>query len=220
MPSRYDVEIRTARQARILDMRSGTSEGVQTRFKQLIHQLPNVDKTEISKTWELICSLDYNHPGLTKAAYLLHPIRTASLLIRFSDNTTAESIVLALCHNLIEVGSKEASSILAEIDTAYPSTSNAVNALNVDRALQRNPHYLASYYQNILTEPDKVAQVKIVDKMDNIHILCLNQVSEIRDNYLQEIEEYIVPMAHNKLPQAVDYLSALIHNAKITGYQP
>ena len=41
-----------------------------------------------------------------------------------------------------------------------------------------------------------------------------------RENYLKQIEDFVIPLAESKVPQVSDYLVKLVDNAYKTGHIP
>lgn len=212
--------IAQGRAQRIDDMYNGSAETLDRYLGDVLAATRAEDRYTLSHIWGLVASMEYSHPGLSKEGYLAHPLRTVILLRRFAEEAALPAAGLAMCHNLIEVGSAETITKLGEIDAAMPGIHAWVETLTIDRARQSDDAYLQSYYGAIGSAPSHVAQVKVADKMDNLHILCLNPDDAIRAAYLREIERYIAPLAARALPAAGPFLSALVEIAREIGYQP
>jgi len=212
--------IARGRELRKRDMREASPETLRIYCESIVQAARPDHRESLAEVWRIVASLDYRHPGLAKNGYLAHPLRVAMLLGDFASEESFEGAALAMCHNLIEVGSADTHQGLGEIDALVPGVAEWVEALTIDRERQTNKDYLREYYGGIADRPTPVSQVKVVDKMDNLHILCLNPDAEIRAAYLSQVSTFVVPLAQNSLPIAGDYLKALIADAEMTGYQP
>lgn len=220
VPDDLAARIAQGRAQRIDDMRNGSSEALDRYLGDLLAATRPEDRDILSRVWDFVNSLDYSHPGLSKEGYLVHPLRTVVLLRRFSGEASLPAAALAMCHNLIEVGSRESTAKLREIDAIVPGIHAWVGILTIDRARQSDDRYLQEYYGDIASAPVHVAQVKVSDKMDNLHILCLNPDDAVRAAYLREIEQYVTPLAARAIPAASPFLAALVEIAREIGHQP
>ena len=148
---------------------------------------------------------DYSHGQLSKAQYMAHPYRVARRLIEQFPAIDESYIQLSLCHNIIEV-----SGITEDLSTYLgPELIKHVNTLTVDRALQWDPAYKKTYYEEIAEE--KITRIiKIFDKLDNLFILSENNDKEVKLMYLKEIENYLMPFVKLDVPTLVDYFKALL----------
>lgn len=219
VPDDMAERIAQGRAQRIDDMRNGSSETLDRYLGDVLAATRPEDRDLLSRIWDVVTSLDYSHPGLSKEGYLAHPLRTVILLRGFSEEASLPAAALAMCHNLIEVGATEATAKLREIDAVVPGIHAWVETLTIDRARQSDDSYLQDYYGGVASAPSHVAQVKVADKMDNLHILCLNPDDAVRAAYLREIERYVVPLAARVLPAADPFLGALVDIANEIGYQ-
>ena len=150
-------------------------------------------------------SQDYSHGKLSKAQYMAHPYRVARRLIEQFPTIDEAYIQLALCHNLIEV-----SGITEHLSTYLgPELIKHVNTLTVDRALQWDPPYKKTYYEEIGEE--KITRIiKIFDKLDNLFILSENNDKKVKLMYLKEIENHLMPFVELDIPALVDYFKAIL----------
>ena len=169
---------------------------------------------QVRTAYEFAKSLDYEHPGLSSASYLAHPIRVAELMLTLPRTITGEGVVLALLHNVFEHTSVSRATMSERFGSHI---ADAIDVLTVDRS-QVSPEYTAGYYDGIRLAPLWVQQVKVLDKFDNLFLLCLNPSATVRAAYLADIEHYVVPMAQACLPDLVSYLRALIDDCRNTGY--
>jgi (p)ppGpp synthase/HD superfamily hydrolase len=171
-----------------------------------------------SENWiDFAIGLDYKHVGLSSATYLMHPLRVAMLYLENVESPSKRGFILALFHNVLEV------STLAppRLQKLFGKTvAESIEMLTVDRARQWDWSYKQFYYDRILRSEDWVGQVKIADKLDNLYMLCYNSDERIRDKYLAEIERWVIPMAEQLLPAAVNLLVDLTHETRNREYLP
>lgn len=153
-------------------------------------------------------SLDYHHPGLTSKAYLAHPIRVAGMVILFSQKTEQKILgAISLLHNVLEVSTINYERLESEVGLIV---ANSVKKLTVERNLQEKTEYLNNYYQAIASTSHSLSIVKIVDKLDNLFMLGLNPDESVRNRYLCEIENYVLPLVDHYLPELSDYIEKLV----------
>ena len=159
--------------------------------------------------------IDYKHVGLRSLAYLMHPLRVAILNLENAEFPSKNGFVLALFHNVLEVSTFT----LPRLEELFGKTiAESIEILTVDRTRQWDWSYKQSYYNGILQSQDWVGQVKIVDKLDNLYMLCLNPDAQIRDKYLTEVERWVIPMAEKLLPTAVNLLVNLTRETRNMEY--
>jgi (p)ppGpp synthase/HD superfamily hydrolase len=158
--------------------------------------------------------LEYSHPGLSPAAYLAHPVRVAALALRVCKPVDVDAAVLALLHNAYEVSSIRPAAVAAAFGSPI---ADGIGVLTVDRAANSRA-YTAGYYRAIGEAPGFVRVVKVLDKVDNLFLLGLNPEPDVRARYLDEIEEFVVPMAQRDVPALVSYLRALVTDTRKTGF--
>ncbi|MEM7525755.1 MAG: hypothetical protein AAF360_18770 [Pseudomonadota bacterium] len=170
--------------------------------------------------WALARSLDYGHPGLTKAAYLAHPLRVAQSYVADAPSACAAGVALALSHNVLETAGSAAAPVLDKLDQRFTGVRRWVEALTIDRARQSDQTYLARYYGAIAQAGAPANEVKVLDKIDNLYLLCSNPDAAVRAAYLREIEAFVAPLADQCLPNRTSDLRALVDEARRIGYRP
>jgi (p)ppGpp synthase/HD superfamily hydrolase len=159
--------------------------------------------------------IKYRHVGLTSDIYFSHPLRVAALATLVSGTQDAGIGVLAVLHNVLEVSDVSFDN-LSEIFSS--DVSNQVKALTVDRDVQWDKVYKAGYYSKLMGGALSARVVKIVDKLDNIFVLGLNPDESVREKYLAEIEDYVLPMTVATLPGLTTYLRDLVQDCRLTGF--
>ena len=149
----------------------------------------DVERSKLKKAFIFAKSLRYKHEGLSSKIYFSHPIRVAALSILISGSNKADVGVLGLIHNVLEVSDLTEESLMK---TFGPEMAMYVGILTVDRAIQWNKEYKIDYYRRIMNGASPCRIVKVIDKLDNIFLLCNNQDIKVKEMYLDEIENLVV----------------------------
>jgi len=140
-------------------------------------------------TLKLVKTIEYRHVGLSSEQYILHPIRVASLALEYVEEPTERLLRACLLHNVQEVG------VMSEwLNQELIDIKDELDILTIDRSQSCNPRYLDKYYAGI-SSVDICRSVKVLDKLDNIYMICSNPDEQRRIRYLEEIRHYIVPLA-------------------------
>jgi (p)ppGpp synthase/HD superfamily hydrolase len=166
--------------------------------------------------FEFARRLDYSHPGMSIAGYLAHPVRVASLVLRVLRPVDELAVVLALTHNVFELSSVEPGEISKRFGQPI---ADAIAALTVDRS-QKTREYTASYYRRLAHLPSYVRVIKVLDKLDNLFVLCLNPDETVRRDYLADIETFLLPIVAADLPMLLPYVTALVEDTRAIGHRP
>ena len=171
---------------------------LKVRYSHEAHSVISAFSEEIEKQ-------EYSHGQLSNVQYMAHPYRVALRLIEQFPAINKSYIQLALCHNIIEVSgiTKDLSACLG------PDLEKYVTILTVDRELQWEPAYKKIYYKQIAEQ--KITRIiKIFDKLDNLFILSENNDKKVKLMYLEEIENYLMPLVKLDTPNLEDCFRALI----------
>jgi (p)ppGpp synthase/HD superfamily hydrolase len=178
--------------------------------------LPNdVERDRLAHAFLFAKELKYHHVGLTSDIYFSHPLRVAALAMLISSAHDAGIGVLAVLHNVLEVSDVSVDTLS---ETFGSDISKQIETLTVERDLQWDKTYKASYYNQLLQGPLSARVVKIVDKLDNLFVLGLNPDASVRSRYLAEIEEFVLPMTVTSLPAVTAYMRALVEDCHATGF--
>lgn len=156
-----------------------------------------VPPVHILKAWEFATAIDYEHGNIPARIYLNHPLRVAAMVAREVPGVTEDTLVVALLHNILEVSKVSIGEIR---DLFGEPTALAIKALTIDRS-RRDRNYLNEYYSRIEATPAGCATVKVADKLDNIYMICFNPSQDTRVSYLDEIDEWVIPLASRTVPQ-------------------
>lgn len=171
----------------------------------------------LQRAWDYARNLDYRHPGQGAALYLAHPLRVTTLYMQLFRPADAPGLATAMLHNVMEVadvGRGELAAVVGE------EVAVAVETLTVDRARQWDDDYKRAYYLAIESSPFYVPRVKILDKLDNLFLLCLNPSAATRDAYLREVGLWLIPMTQRVAPQLAAYVEALAEDCRRIGHRP
>ncbi|MCK9579555.1 MAG: HD domain-containing protein [Methanoregula sp.] len=147
-------------------------------------------------------AIDYEHGNIPAWVYMNHPLRVASMIARVAPEVSEETLVVALLHNVLEVSKityEEIQNLFGE------PVALALRALTIDRK-RKDQSYLKVYYSRIEAAPVGCAMVKVADKLDNIYMICFNPSQITRVSYLDEIDEWVIPLASRVVPQLVTRL--------------
>jgi (p)ppGpp synthase/HD superfamily hydrolase len=199
-----------------LDMLKKNGAGAKSRFLATLQDCHTERQREsILTAYNFACAMDYAHPGRTAEAYLAHPLRVAEMVMSLVKPAHPLDIVIALLHNVLEVTEIPAD----ELGERFGATvMESIIALTVDRAKQWDPEYKRSYYRSLRAGYAGACAVKVLDKLDNIFLLCLNPNAQIRTRYLDEIDAHVVPLATDFVPAVSDYMRRLSANARAFGH--
>lgn len=177
--------------------------------------LGNVEKIFFALDFGI--ELEYNHAGLTKEAYIAHPIRVATILSDVLGPVKHEDIIIALLHNVYEVGNTSKDVLLEKFG---PIIESSIANLTVNRKIQWDQQYKDQYYQKLRDGYAGACRVKVVDKLDNIFLINLNSDEEIRKKYLDEIVKYVIPMAADFVPKVQPIFEKAVEWAISGGFRP
>lgn len=174
-------------------------------WKKLIKILDNEEVTQVTTTKKFAEAMKYTHSGLSQAEYILHPLRVGSISGLANPAARVISSQVGLLHNVYEVTAVKSSEISKKFgnDVEY-----VISSLTIDRKLQSNLTYLSDYYGVIANLPNKLGIVKVIDKLDNLFTLNNTANSGIKEKYLQEITNFVIPLCDFVSP----HLSKLLNN--------
>ena len=146
-----------------------------------------------------------------------HPLRVANLVISHAPATGPEGIIIALLHNCIEVAHMTQETLMRRFG---PLVGECIESLTVDRSRQWEPAYKDAFYKTIRAGSVAGQVVKVLDKMDNMFLLCMNPDDGARDRYLDEIHQHVRPMVSEVLFSLGDYFDRLYQDCRSLGHCP
>jgi len=175
----------------------------------------DAERHRLAHAFRFAKEIKYRHVGLTSEIYFSHPLRVAALATLCAGTQDAAVGVLGVLHNVLEVSDVS----LAELSATFGSgISDQIKTLTVDRAVQWDKVYKAGYYSKLMEGPLSIRVVKIFDKLDNLFLLGLNPDASVREKYLTEIEDFVLPMTIASVPGLTAYMLELIQNCHAVGF--
>jgi (p)ppGpp synthase/HD superfamily hydrolase len=166
---------------------------------------------ELNKLRNYIEKVQFTHLGFSQKDYFLHILRVASMAGIVNTDYRILSTKMGFLHNIYEVTNLDSSQISLEFGNEI---KEILNILKIDRKLQNNYTYLEVYYEEIYKLPFNLGVVKVLDKLDNLYSLNDTATSEMKENYLLEIDTYVVPLCKKVAPQILPTLSDTINKVK------
>lgn len=154
------------------------------------------------------------HPGIN---YYLHPLRVAAYVAQCRTPPSAQCVVLALVHNVMEV----AAMTKDDVEQRFGAfAANGCELLTVDRKAQASdPTYMADYYSRLRNADGDVRAVKALDKLDNLLTLYQQPSALRRAAYFEEIRHHVVPIAETVNVELAAYLLALVADNELLAAQ-
>ncbi len=171
------------------------------------------ERQKVMGAYTFAKNIQYGHPGLESDIYFSHPIRVSAMSLIIDGSLRAESGILGLLHNALEVSHVSHEKLSCNFGS---DIANQIRMLTVDRAVQWDKIYKTEYYRQIMISPRHVRIVKVVDKLDNLFLLGQNPDAKIRKMYLEEVEAFVLPIAAQTIPEIASYMSNLVANHKET----
>src|SRR3989344_6451022 len=154
--------------------------------------------------------------------YVAHPIRVARFLARWCETHRGEIteplpavLAAALLHNVIEKQVMTPAYLTEHYGT---SASAAIAGITPDRIAMEMEDGKRKYYAELAEAPSWVQALKILDKTDNLFVLCINPDAAIRAEYLNEIEMHLMPMVERVMPESTKYVKDLITYNRVLGF--
>ncbi len=150
-----------------------------------------------------------------RAVLFNHPVRVASLLLKYESQYSADLIALAVLHNTLEKG------LLSEIELANianEKVASGVAFLSTIRGAAKTTE-IREFYSEVGRQDEGMrAKVKVADKLDNLYMLCFNTDATVRETYIEEIETFVLPLAEKYLPRAFGEMSAACQSQRVLGF--
>lgn len=172
-------------------------------------------KEEFNNYFNFCKNLNYLHHN--GQIYFSHPLRVATIAYKFRKYSKSQKnlIKLALFHNIIETSDCKLSFLKKLLGKQI---TRQIKILTVDRKKQWNNQYKKNYYKEINSHNKNTRLIKIIDKLDNLFTIGLCKSDSIRKKYIEEIENYILPMVKKDIPVLNKYFSGLIKESYNLGY--
>lgn len=193
----------------------GLNDSAETEFlAAMSNKLSPGEASMVRDALQFSKTLNYSHHGLSNRAYLNHPLRVATYVLRETPRPSHETIVVGLLHNVLEVSDVNAGELISRYGSEIYA---AIEVLTVDRS-RSDQEYKNKYYEKIKNGPAGASTVKILDKLDNVFMICFNPSDDVRSAYLDEIERMVLPLTLEVLPRLHGYFSALTRYMKSLAY--
>lgn len=119
----------------------------------------------------------------TLTPYWVHPIRVASLVLKYKESFKIDELVIAsLCHDLVE----DTPTTLEEVKTRYGElVSSLVEELTSDKKLQEEKGKSVYLSEKMITMSSWGLVIKLCDRLDNIMDFSFANV-EFIEKYTKE----------------------------------
>lgn len=132
------------------------------------------------------------HTPPDKGHYVAHPLRVARLVWLYEPGCDADMLALAILHNILEVGRVDTTELAQRFGTWVAS---GCERFEVDREKQKggDSAYLKAFY-SALAQDRRLLLIKLFDKWDNTLGVYHNPSKELRRAYLDEIEQWLLPL--------------------------
>jgi len=187
-------------QNRIQDNNAPSDKSVESFVSIITNMLGLRGRERVLDALRFALHVDYQHPGMDAKTYIKHPLRVAKSVLLNAKTYEPDIIITALIHNVLEVSR----SSLAELHSRFGhNIATSVKNLTIDRS-QVNITYKKLYYDALCSSWQGARIVKILDKYDNIYMIGFNPDPYVRSSYLDEIEQWIIPMARKDTPDIAD----------------
>lgn len=195
-------------------MRSLTSAAAYSE-RRFLEALPLArPKERLLEALSFAKALDFSKSSL-KDSYLSHPFRVATFLAKLQPDASDEALIAALLHNVLETTTLKIDAVAGPFGA---EVGTIIETLTVDRSRPFG-EIEGEYYRRIEAAGPTVKLIKLLDKMDNLFVLCLNSNNAIRAGYTAEIRARLMSFASSFLPGLGAYLSALLDDADSVGFR-
>ena len=185
-------------------------------WNQAVNELEDREERRLINSAFLFAkNIPYAHVGLSSDIYFCHPIRVASLSMLSTKTDKLHFGTLGLLHNVLELSKISVNEISSRFGKLL---GDEIKLLTVDRDLQWDQSYKKDYYQEIAAASFGCRVVKIIDKLDNFFLIGINPDEDVRDKYLREVEEYVLPMVKKDMPDVYFYMKELIKESRYLGF--
>ena len=121
-------------------------------------------------------------------------------------------------HNIPEV----TDITIEDLSSKYNSfIANCISLLLINRKIQPNykiSSYLDNYYLKLTNHSTELKLIKLFDKLDNVSILSNNPNDEVRKDYINEIEHYLLNFSYEQSEILGNTVKSYLDNAKKVGF--
>lgn len=175
---------------------------------------PGIKEVEKSLAFaRSLTSTDPHHPSMR--AYLNHPMRVAKMSLQLLTKPSAATVSLALLHNVFEVSGITEDDLINAGYSEY--LARGIRVLTIDRKLQYDASYLATFYSSIENYGEELVLIKCVDRIDNLLAFQLFERTERIKLYLGLSDRFVTPMASRLSRELGQYHADLIRHMTVIG---
>ena len=162
---------------------------------------------EVDKCKKILQFIRQDKNALEDLKKNFHTLRVSYYCLNFTNSKKNLDIFkLALVHNVFE-NDTNIRSLKKIIDI---KTYKLAKTLQVNRKKQWDAKYIKNYYKNLNLSHKNAKIVKCIDKFDNLFSLFKNPKKKIKKKYLKEINDFILPLVEQFLPNIFNYYKRLI----------
>ena len=181
------------RSTRLWDMQHGHSRSLNLLNQEIGESYSKKYIEEINSILHLTLEFCTESIGLGSSQYVAHPIRVAHLVHLYQKpQKSFFNIKLALIHNILEVSSLN----FYQAEKLFGlEIIEDVKTLTIDKKKRWDKKYLDIYYNKINISNHRLKLIKCCDKLDNLFLLEDNESVEEKKLYLEEINNYVLPLA-------------------------
>lgn len=141
--------------------------------------------------------------------YLIHPLRVTASFVLYTKKSSYETLSFGLCHNVIENSFDGLDAALDDFLSAQ--TWERIESMTINRGTERDPEYLASFYDALAERKDDLLLFKALDKLDNLLWAVAFEPDQHEEDVLLH---YLCPRIAESHPRLEKYLRELIPHVK------
>lgn len=157
------------------------------QFKRLIEGFSKEDREKIIAALDLSFSQHAHQKRKNGAAYVVHPIRVANVLLRETKKREADLVCAALLHDTIEDTGLDLSAVQSQFGERVAYLVGQLSRLANEGK--------ETYLERVIGADEAVTLLKLCDRLDNCRDLVeisSNQTDFAR-RQIREVEEYYLP---------------------------
>ncbi len=159
---------------------------------------------DLNRLDQLFADLSAHRFDDYEPSYLNHPIRVTAAWADHLERMSLDEAVFGLCHNIRESGAGGLAAI--EESQLIPTMRARLDDLTIDRSRERDPAYLARYYDRIAAANGSLIVFKALDKLDN---KLLYPLYDIDSHHFAVVTDYVCPRVKPLRPRLAEYLERL-----------
>ncbi|MFF6836611.1 HD domain-containing protein [Streptomyces sp. adm13(2018)] len=145
--------------------------------------------------------------------YLEHPLAVVTLLRTEIRVSHAETLLLALLHDALEVAPESEALLIQHVGAPF---TGRLRAMTADHRLEQRPKAVGDetrwrFKQAALPPEDLL--VRLADRLHNLHDLAASPNLDRRRRFLQSLEDFYLPLAEaaRGLSPQLEAMHALLH---------